>query len=262
MNGVSDKENLLFYKRLSELCDRCKTRYCPEFTSFLDGRLLKCAKEFLATVYDIRFVCFGGFQDSERCCIGIFPADIYSESSDKELFSCFDLSGVEISGSGFSDFSHSDVMGAVLSLGIKRETMGDIYLPENENRGFVCLTSVAAAFVCENLEYVARDKVKCNMVDADKLPAINRRFTVISGTVASDRLDCVVALSTRLSRDKAKNLITSGFVNVNHEQETRCDVSIVCGDILSIRGYGRYVVSELGDLTRKGRNKTVIHKMV
>lgn len=262
MSVIRDKEDLQFQKRLNELCDRCKERYCPEFTAFLDGRLLNFAKTYLDSVHGIRTVLYGGFVGAERSVLGVFPADIYADTSEEELYSYFELSGVKICGSGFSGFSHRDVMGSVLALGIKRETVGDIYLPENDNVGFICMTPVAAQYVCDSLEYVARDKVKCTVVPVSELPEIVRKFSVISGTVASDRLDCVVALATRVSRDKAKTLITSGFVNINHENETRCDVSVVDGDVLSIRGYGRFVVAEIGSLTKKGRSRTVIHKMI
>ena len=57
-------------------------------------------------------------------------------------------------------------------------------------------------------------------------------------------------------------MISSGLVNVNHFEETRCDVDLSEEDMLSVRGYGRFVVKEFGSLTRKGRNRVVVHKMI
>lgn len=262
MSITADRDEVLFYQRLTELCERCVERYCPEFTHFLDGRQLRLAKEYLASMSDVRVVCFGGFEDAERCVVGIFTRDIYSDSSESELFSMFDVKGVEIKGSGFSTFSHRDVMGSVLALGVKRETMGDIYVPEGSQSAYLCMTSVAAGFVCESLESVSRDRVKCRLVEAAELPVPERRYSIISGTVASPRLDCVISLVTKTSREKAKIMINSGLVNVNHIPETRTDTQLNAEDLLSVRGYGRFKISELGDLTRKGRSRTVVHKMI
>ena len=71
-----------------------------------------------------------------------------------------------------------------------------------------------------------------------------------------------VALATKLSREKAKQLVVSGMVNVNHFEELRSDFQIDEGDVLSIRGYGRFIVSELPGVTKKGRNRVIIHKMI
>lgn len=262
MSFTADKEEMLFYQRLTELRERSLQRYCPEFTHFLDGRHLRLAKELLSSQSDVRAVCFGGFEDAERCVVGVFPHDIYSDVNESELFSMFDVKGVEIKGSGFSTFSHRDVMGSVLALGVKRETMGDIYVPADSQSAYICMSSVAAGFVCESLESISRDKVKCRLVEATELPLPERRFAVISGTVASPRLDCIIALVTKTSREKAKIMITSGLVNVNHMPEIRTDSQLETGDLLSVRGYGRFKISELGGLTRKGRSKTVVHKMI
>lgn len=256
------KTELLFLQRLDELADRAAERYCPEFTHFLDGRSLAVALEHLKRNDMVITVTFGGFDGAERRVVGVFPKDIYEGTELSELYSLFDLSAVEILGSGFSTFAHKDCMGSVLALGIKRETMGDIYVPEGGKSAYICLTKVAADYLAESLEFVAKDKVKVKTVDVSALPELKRKFSVISGTIASERLDCVVSLITNLSREKSKQLIASGLVNVNHFEETRCDIELRENDILSVRGYGRFVLVEFGGVTRKGRNRVVVHKMI
>jgi len=263
---IDSKNENLFFQRLSELAKRCTTRYCPEFTHFLDGRSLYQACEYLRTRWsdDVRVVSYGGFMDAERRIVGIFPKDIYPYENvcDEELYEFFDIGAVEIIGSGFSTFNHRDVMGSVLGLGIKRETMGDIYVAEDNMHAYICLNNVACRYLCDSLESVSRDRVKVKEIKPRLLPVPERRYSVISGTVASERLDCVVALATGLSREKSKQLISSGFVNVNHFEETKCDIQLLENDILSIRGYGRFKLAELGSLTRKGRNRVTVHKMI
>lgn len=258
-------EDVLFLQRLSEMVSVCCERYTPKFTHFLDGRALRLVKQYLDESKDaVIAVSYGGFEGSERCKIGVFPKDVYGYDGfcESELYEMFDLAAVEICGSGFSSFSHRDILGSVLGLGIKRETLGDIYVEDGGKKAYVCLDKIQAQFLVDSLEFVSRDKVKVGIVDVNKLPVPQRKFSVIQGTVASQRLDCLISLVTNISREKAKIMINSGLVSVNHFEETRTDYELHEGDILSVRGYGRFVLFEFGSQTRKGRNRVVVHKMI
>ncbi len=257
------KEESLFKQRMTELCNKALDTYSPTFTYFLDGRSKQQALEvFKCFSHSIRVVSFGGFKQAQRVRIGLFPSDIYGGfENETELYEMFDVSTVEIKGSGFNSFGHRDVLGSVLGLGIKREVLGDIYLPDDKS-AYLSMTSVAAEYVCSSLESVARDKVKIRIVDEGELPEIKLQFSVVSGTVASDRLDCIVSLCTGVSREKAKQMINVSNVNLNHFEARRCDVAVCEGDVISVRGYGRFVVHELGGLTKKGRTKVIVHKMI
>ena len=261
--NIQNKDDELFLSRIEELCQRCVERYSPQFTSFLDGRQLSIAERIVLPFNEnVIALFFGGFSDCERCMLGLFPRDIYGFSDEKELYDLFDMKYIRIKGSGFSSFSHRDCMGSILALGITRESMGDIYVNEKGNDAYVALTSVAGEYVLQSLDFVARDKVKVSVVERSLLPVVERKFQVISGTVASFRLDCVLSLCIGLSREKVKQMIVSGLVNVNHFEELRCDVELSEKDVLSVRGKGRFVVESIGDLTRKGRNRIVVHKMI
>lgn len=259
-----DKEDEQFLQRINELCNRACERYSPEFTHFLDARQLELVKHSVVCYADrIVFVTFGGFSEAERCVAGFFPKDIYGfEENAGSLREMFDLKAVEICGSGFSTFTHRDCMGSLLGLGIKRESLGDIYVDEDGKKAYACLTAVAADFVVSSLEFVSRDKVKVKTIDFEKLPCVQKKYLAISSTVASFRLDCVLSAAVNVSREKAKQMIVSGLVNVNHFEQTRVDFEVCENDLLSVKGYGRYSVAETGKVTRKGRNRIVIHKMI
>lgn len=263
MTMVDNKDEMLFRQKLAEKCVRALDSFSPCFTEFLDGRQKRIALEvFSGYSNDLLTVCFGGFEDADRVQIGVFPKDVYGYTEDvSELHEMFDVSALEIKGSGFSTFGHRDVLGSVLGLGIKREVMGDVYLPDDKS-AYLCMTSVAAQYVCENLEFVARDKVKIRCIGVGELPNIERQYSVISGTVASDRLDCIVSLCTGQSREKSKLLINSGNVSLNHFEQYKVDAEVEREDVISIRGYGRFVLKEHGTLTKKGRLRTVVHKMI
>lgn len=258
-----EKDEAVFKQALLDKARRAVDTYTPYFTKFLDGRSLKTAEELLCGFGDeITAVSYGGFANAERVCIGMFPSAVYGYTENvSELYDMFGISAIKITGSGFSYFDHRDVLGSILGLGVKRETIGDIYLPD-EKTAFVCLTSVAASCTVDGLEFVSKDKVKVTEISLEALPVCERKFVVISGTVASERLDCIVALCTGKSREKVKDLIVGGGVSLNHFEENRADTPVCVGDVISVRGVGRFVLKEHGFLTKKGRLKTIVHKMI
>ena len=261
-NGASSEALL---ERLEELADKCASRFTPVFTKFLDDREALIAKQLLKRYGDdVRTVFYGGFDGAERCAAGLFPAMLYAQSefSDKELCELFELCFIRISGSGYRKFTHRDFLGSVLSLGVKRETVGDIVVDADKTGAYAAFTRPAGELVLRELCFVANDKVKLEAVSASELPAVSTEYRVVAGTVASFRLDCVLALALNTSREKAKQLISSKCVSVNHAEACKCDAELCEGDLLSVRGSGRYKLAQLGDATRKGRNRITIHKLV
>ena len=75
----------------------------------------------------------------------------------------------------------------------------------------------------------------------------------LSATVATPRLDAILASGFHLSRSEAQRVVKSGLVRVNFAEETRTDRKVEAGDLISLRGAGRLRMLTLGDATRKGR---------
>ena len=57
----------------------------------------------------------------------------------------------------------------------------------------------------------------------------------------------------RLSRSEAQRLISAGLVKLNHAPQTRSDMRLGEGDLISARGYGRVRVEALEGESRRGR---------
>lgn len=82
----------------------------------------------------------------------------------------------------------------------------------------------------------------------------------ISGTVSSVRLDSVIALCGRLSRTRAASYIEDEKVSVNGAVCTNVSLNLRGGEILSIRGIGKFRFGEPGNLTKKGRTSVVVYR--
>ena len=101
--------------------------------------------------------------------------------------------------------------------------------------------------------------VKTRFADGEALSREDK-FSEITATVASLRLDCIISAALKVSREKAAALIRSGSVSVNHGITESVSENVSEGSVLSVRGSGRFILSEIGGSTKKDRIHITIKK--
>ena len=170
------------------------------------------------------------------------------------------ISTVKVQTSGYEKVGHRDLLGALMGLGIKREAVGDICFSDGD--AYVFCDNVTADFICEELKKAGRDTVKCEKCSLPEDFTVTHEFENVSSTVASPRLDGVVRALINVSREDAAELCESGSVELNYFTEDRCDARIADGDIISVRGYGKFVIDSISDATRKGRIRLCARKYI
>ena len=154
-------------------------------------------------------------------------------------------------GSGYRTLTHRDYLGSLLALGLEREMLGDIAVEADS--AIVLCRSHMVPFLCSTVQRIGGDTVR---VMPTQLPPDfdgGRTFLPVSDTVASRRLDCIVAALAHLSREAAQTAVRDGLVELDYECEMRPDRLVDVPCIISIRGKGKFALRELGTLTRKGR---------
>ena len=166
-----------------------------------------------------------------------------------------------IEGSGYAKLTHRDYMGALLNASVKRESLGDIVCSDiNGEASDRCAVLFAlpsvAKWLCEDIEApstVGRDKVKISRVTLPDTFGKRGGFKHMDGVIASSRLDCAAAFLCGVSREKAKAGIACGNVQLNYEAVTSPDREIKEGDIISVRGFGRFSIESFDGRTKKDR---------
>ena len=146
---------------------------------------------------------------------------------------------------------HRDVLGALMALGIERDTIGDIISDEN-SATLICMPEMSK-YIIENLTKAGRVGVKVSEISLGELLIRQEELSIKTDTVASLRLDAVLSAAFGLSRAKAVELIAAGRVSYDHlpcEQPTK---ELAEGALLSVRGLGRAKLLEVGGISRKGR---------
>ena len=184
----------------------------------------------------------GGWPDAEREQVCFHPAWAEAE---------FTAVWVEIRWAAkFAHVEHRDLLGSLMALGMDRAFFGDL-IAQEDRAYLLCLPEIAARLPME------RDKagnVPIRVQLLEEAPAIDPpKGEFLRDTVASLRLDCVLSAGMKTSRSRAAEIIRMGAVAVDHMPEERTDRVLCAGQLLSIRGFGRIRLTEVGSPTRKDR---------
>lgn len=253
MNQTSgSSENKLLEARIDDMYNRCERDYVQVFSNFLDERQCAEAERLCKRKNNLLYMLWGGFEAAERKMLCI-----YNQYSADYIMNEFPMKCLTFSFRKNDTLSHRDFLGSFMALRLKREVIGDIIIAEGIAQTFV--TETAARLISGNLEKIGRVGVKIS----DDLPFsldVKHEFEVVSGTAASMRLDCIVCLAVNVSREVAAKLIKAEKVTVNHFPVMSVSHELNQGDVIAVRGSGKFILSEINGITKKGRIHINLHK--
>ena len=249
------EERLLLARALDQALFALKRRE-PAFTDFMDRA--KCARfrERMAGISGLTVTLFGGTEDCERQQMGFFSEPLSEETFPIRILKIRRKSKKF----GQSDLSHRDYLGSILALGIERSKVGDILV---EEEGAVCFVAEdMAPYITAVLEQVSRTAVVAEEAaySADAVP--KRQTEAVQLTVASLRLDAVAGEAFHLARGKVQTLITRELAQLNWNTVTNVSHSVKEGDMISLRGFGRFRILRVGGKTKKDRTILEIEKYI
>ena len=89
------------------------------------------------------------------------------------------------------------------------------------------------------------------LIKIDDFTIERDKFLIKNIIITSLRLDVIVGKICNLSRSKASELINSKKILVNYKENINVSSLLKFDDILSIRGYGKYRIGEVGLKTKK-----------
>jgi len=239
---------------LSKACDLYNKSYNTAqsfYTKFLSPlEVAVINQRFPKGNVSIKF--FGGYEDAERCMCAFY-------NDEGDVF--FPLVALRIKPkSKTASLGHRDYLGSVLSLGITRETLGDIVIRDED--AIMFCTADMADYITDNLIKIGNTGVVITIEDSADDLEVRRNFLSFSATLSSLRCDSVIAAALKTSRSKAVELIGRGLVTYNYEPVRSSHQNVADGDVFSIRGYGKFKVQTQGNLTKKGRIHVDILKYI
>ncbi|MGN1187529.1 MAG: RNA-binding protein [Lachnospiraceae bacterium] len=247
----NNKEEQILAGRLSDLANTCYNRNIPVFSAYLNLNEQNILHEVQKSFPPISIKTEGGYFLSERRIAVFLP--------DAEWQCDLPIKLLKISPADkrfLNTLTHRDYLGALMNLGIERSLLGDIVISDNSAYVF-CLDRIAS-FIIDNLTKVRNDFVRCDI--CDELPYdFEPSYKEITGSVASLRLDAVISLAFNESRSHSTGYIENALVFVNGRLITTNAYNLKDGDIVSVRGHGRFRYMYTKSETKKGRYMVVLN---
>ena len=230
-----------FLEKVRGFCQLVDDRYSPYLTDFLNPREIQIVEE-LAHYYNLKFFVSSTLESEEYGRVILAPE--YYELDDDD----FEIKRLEISyARQFNKLTHPKVLGALINqLGLDRQVFGDIILDE-EGRVQFYIASHLASYAIMTITKIGNASVTLKEVSKDDW---------ISNQ------DNVLATVLNLSRSNALKLIASGKVKLNYRQIEKANQTVMIGDMISVRGYGRFRLAQQDGFSKSGKAKIVIESLL
>lgn len=187
------------------------------FTHFLGESELPIVMPLIAKS-GYKFRSYGGYDGAQRAIVGISDFDAPQPDWFPISVLCFKLLKDD-------SFGHRDVLGAVMSLGIKRELIGDIIF--TEGYCYIFVEDTISEYIISNLDSVSNRAVSLSVYDG--VVHYEMKYEELLCSVMSMRLDCIVSAAAAHSRTDAENVILSGSVRVNGIENKKKDAQLKSG---------------------------------
>ena len=245
MAFTSDPSDSILRSRIEDTVRLCDKRGVPCFLGFLDLREQAYVQTTLRGVSSDTTICFyGGYTDAERTMLSVSPSYLPAAEDD------YPICAIAFRYRSQKKLTHRDVLGTLMSVGVRRDAIGDILCGDGLSVVFV--RDEVAPYICEQIDRIGGEGVTVIPQYSGDLP-ICVEYEFIRETVASPRLDSVVKALVRCSREQAAELIRLGSVSINHIPTESITKAVTDGDVISIRGFGRFYIDQVGPETKRGR---------
>lgn len=261
LNDYRDKDDKILLAQILDKVEMVEKKNKIEYTDFLDLAQIELVQKFINKTKIENYMSYGGFEQAERKIFVFYPEKFNSIVVEKNLSNIVQIIRIELPEDLKGKYAHRDYLGAVIKLGIERKKVGDIIV--DNNGADIIVDKDIVKFLLENLGSLTRfSKSTISVQNIEDLRPVEIKKEEIEIIVSSMRLDNVISELARCSRNKALDIINQERVLVNFEGETKKTKQIKPGDIITIRGKGRFFVKEISGQTRSGRSVVKVDKFV
>ncbi len=240
-------EDSVLFARVMDRVERAQRKGIAAATCFLSPREQTLLERMLGPQEGLGF--FGGAEQAERRVLYWAPewedAQAWLQGEEGPL------TALRATYYEKDALTHRDLLGGLMGCGVKRETVGDIFV--STGRADILVLREIAPYLLQNFLSAGRTKLHVERIALESLDIPTPKVKVIRDTVASLRLDGVVAAGFQMARGKAAALIEAGRCSLNNLPCEKGDKALTEGDRVSVRGLGKLVLSSVGGNTKKGR---------
>lgn len=242
-------DSKLLSARIEDLAFLCQKTNSPRFLGFLTSSEAAIAVKQLGKSQ--KFSLYGGYDTAERTMLCIKP----DWCDDVE----YPISALTFTYRECDRLTHRDFLGALMALGINRETVGDILV--EPARAVVFAHNDVIGYITSQINKIGNVGVNITKGFYAPLPECGKKEQFVT-TIASNRLDCVVAAICGFSRKEANECIGEGLVSVNSVCYEKITHTVTGGDAVTVRRKGKFEIVSCDEQSKKGRTILKYNKYV
>lgn len=192
--------------------------------------------------------CSGVFKEAERCMI----------SFNNKYYAPFPFLCIKITNkSKFNELNHKDYLGAVLSLGIQRNKIGDLIV--EDNCCYLAAQEEIADYIIYNLEKIGRTTCKVEVINEEQdFPRVHFKEEII--LIPSLRLDALVGKLCNITRAKAVAMIEQGMVLADYNTIREKSYEVKSDERITIRRKGKYIIGNIVGKSKSDKIKLCVKK--
>lgn len=202
---------------------------------------------------------YGVNENADRKILVFYPEKLTEELVRKSLKNV--LSGIRIilKNDQIGNYEHKNYLSALIKIGIDRGKIGDILV--DDYGADIIVFDMNKEFIIQSLSELTRfRKANIDIIPIDDIKQKIDRFEESTIIVSSMRIDNIVAELAGCSRTNADEYINSEKVFVNYETVLKVSKTIFEGDIVTIRGKGKFRIDGLVRNTRNNRFVIKVNK--
>lgn len=250
-----DNTEDMLRKRFEELSRNAYsqgTYYFSDFLSLADAAVL------YRYIDSREFTVWGGCEGCERVMARFGNSEEFGYEQNFPIVAIC----VEPVMEKFADeLNHRDFLGALMNLGIERDVIGDIRVCGKT--AVIFAEDTMAEYLVDNLHQVKHTNVRCMVMEPAQVGALAQYQTEeLELLVPSERVDAIVAKMYHLSRNAAADLFQAKKIYINGRQSESGSSTLAAGDIISVRGYGKFAYDGIQRMTKKDKLCVRIQKYI
>ena len=261
LSDYKKQEDKILLAQILDKIEFTKQREKLEYTDFLDMYQISLVKSFMKKIEFENYIFYGGFENSERNVLIIYPEKYNISMIKKNYPKIIKPIRISLGDEEKGKYTHRNYLGGIVKLGTKREKVGDILV--SDDGADILVKEESSEILMRELATLNRfENAKFAIIELDNLKKQEIKVEELKIIVPSLRLDNFVSDLAKTSRSKASQIIDSERVFINGKNETKASKQVKLGDVITIRGKGRFIVKEFCGSTRSGRSVVKVEKYI
>lgn len=261
--SIINLDEKLIIAKLNDKIKSCKVNNKIVHSEFLNIYKRDLMQKELNRLKEKNYLFFGGFKDAEYKLLILYPEKFRDEFNlyidnkktyiiQKSINNIIKAIRIKLPKELVNKYEHRDYLSAIMKIGLVRERIGDIIV--HNDCAYIIVLNENVEYLQKSLKELIRfRKAEVNVIDIDKIELNQIKFEDIKISISSNRLDNFISEICKISRSQAGEKLQAERVLINSKVETKSSKSVKEGDILVIRGKGKFRINEFIGTNKKGK---------